>query len=219
MTEDLSAYQQWLETGFQWLEVSASDQPWQESRSGFLTALGISEGDLDEPSNRVAQLVMYALDQAADQGAGAEELVQSRHDVIPRCLAQWQQELDVARAAEPEPAAGPEAAGAPEAAAAAPAPTEPQWVEGHGWMRFDPQVNDWVAVEPAAAPAGPAEPAAEAAPAAAPAADVAAPVDAMITLVMRETLAEVAEAAEIPPDEFAAMLARIIAEELAARSE
>ena len=86
-------------------------------------------------------------------------------------------------------------------------------------MRFDPQVNDWVAVEPAAAPAGPAEPAAEAAPAAAPAADVAAPVDAMITLVMRETLAEVAEAAEIPPDEFAAMLARIIAEELAAGCE
>jgi hypothetical protein len=223
---DPAQYESWLDSGFAWLQENWVEQEWSEVLGGFLAALGLA-GAADDPVVHalVAEIeVLPAEDQRAtvlDAGARAE-------------LVQHALGAGGERAADGSAdAAAPAAAPASDATDAA-AEVEPVYVEGTGWMRWDPDTQAWVATEaeapaaassaaapaPAASPAAGESPDAAAPPAAEPAqepAQVAAQVAEQIVLpALTEALAAAPQLAELSAEELNRLMSEVLAERLAA---
>ncbi|MDT4921141.1 MAG: hypothetical protein QOI15_2043, partial [Pseudonocardiales bacterium] len=132
---DLATYVNWIGPGFSWLDDNwAEGQAWGEARDGFLGAIGVTDQDLATPQCRVLGIAVGRIDEMAEAHrrytlvAAAE-----RHALVQAAFTQWQQEGGGAAAETGESAESESVEG-----------SEPQYVEGRGWMRYDAATGEWV---------------------------------------------------------------------------
>jgi hypothetical protein len=154
---------QWISSGFTWLEENwAEDQLWRDVRPHFLDFMGVSDDDLaNAPTCRVLGLLVQQTDVLMDPEEQRTGWLSptDRDGHLENAILQWQRESPAGPGDEAA-APGQDTAHQPAAAE-----VEPQYFEGHGWMRVDPATNQWVPAEVPADGAAPADaPAAEPAP-------------------------------------------------------
>ena len=139
---DLATYQNWIGPGFAHLDESWGDeQTWDELREGFLAAIGVTDSDLATPECRVLGILVERVDAMGEHHRRYALLAaEERTALVGTAFTQWQQE------------GGGAPAGAPESAE-----PEMQYVEGRGWLRFDPSTGEWGAVEGGESETGEAE--------------------------------------------------------------
>ena len=180
MSDDDAAFRQrqWIETGYVWLDEHWADESllWRDVRVAFLAFMGVTDEDLaGNVDCRALGAIVEYVDGLPDHDMQRAALLtpDDRDTLRENAILDWER-ASAAQPAAAAPAATFDAPAAAEPGAAAPG--EAQWVDGYGWMRLDPTINDWVAAEAppgAQAPAAPPAPEAAAAPEAAPAAPAA----------------------------------------------
>ena len=209
---------EWLKPSFDWLaeeqwapqeekeNEEASYPTWEQTKDGFLGKLEVQESELETTAElRVLQLLVWHVDEDLYSDDDRREFLLDEHEresKLSELVAQWQGELETA-----DDAAQPAADGASEAG------SERTFVEGRGWMRLDPERNEWVDVEdPAAAPTG------EQAVSATAESVSTAIADQVATPALQQLLAARPDLAGLPQDELQALVGSVIAARLAAAS-
>jgi hypothetical protein len=214
---------EWLKPAFEWLaddqwasgEDDAPYPTWEDTKDGFLGKLDLRESELDTtPELRVLQLLVSHVDEDLYSDDERREFLlntQERESKLSELVEQWQEEL------------GPEDETAEAADGDAPDEPEVTFVEGRGWMRLDPDRNEWVDTDPpASADGGAATADATDASAVAPAADAetvsAAIADQVAAPALEQLLAARPDLAALPREDLQALVGSVIADRLAAAS-
>lgn len=119
---------EWLEPAFAWLEAEWTEQPWPEVEPGFLEQLGVDRGQVaNAPEFAALEALLGYVEQLPDDEQRRALLLDpsARGDALHNFAA----EEVTAEAGTAEHGTA-------------------QWVEGHGWMRYDEQSGAWVDAEP-----------------------------------------------------------------------
>lgn len=218
---DPDAYVSWLQPGFAAVDQlweAQPQEPWGQVRQEFLTALQLGESDLARPEMWVIARFLQHADDLDEDARRALLLDDASRSELVRMFAIEAASSDAAAATAEE------------------APVEPQWVEGQGWMRYDP-VAGWIALDssggeasepPTATSDETASSAASVAAEPSGAAPVpptresgaepptpAATVDDLLSRLVRDVVAQRPELAELPAEEFTKLVADIVAQEAA----